>query len=353
MDYQGRMSRLQSAMAERGTDALLIGLASRQAVNYMTGARVMVLSLVVGRDDYVAYAASTEYDEVAEYYPELPLKPMTRFSFAEIVDQLRAWKVKRLGLESGAPHSIYSALASALPETELNTDGDLVDELQRTKDADEIALMRKASAINDQAMEQIQGFLEPGVEEREVAAEATYALHKLGAEHIGFLLVQFGSNSALCHCMPSERALKVGDLVLLDWGPVYQGYASDVTRTWVVGEPDAKQREIHALVRQAQEAALAAVKPGMPAREADAVARDVITAGGYGSAFHHRLGHGMNVGPELSQRSEAVLRVGDAFSIEPGIYIPGWGGVRVEDTVVLTERGGEPMDKITKDLLIL
>ena len=353
MNYQSRMTRLQQAMAARGTDAVLIGVAGRQSVNYLTGARVMALMLVIGRDEFVGFAASTEYAEVAEYYPELPLKPMTRFSFKEIIEQLLAWKVKRLGVEPGVPHSIYSALRNAMPDIELNTDADLVDDLQRIKDAEEIAIMRKASAINDQAMEHIQSYLEPGVEEREVAAEAVYALHKAGADHIGFLLVQFGSNSALSHCMPTERALKVGDLVLLDWGPIYRGYASDVTRTWVVGEPDARQREIHALVRQAQEAALAAVRPGMSAREADAVARDIIVAGGYGSEFHHRLGHGMNVGPELSQRSDAVLEVGNAFSIEPGVYIPGWGGVRVEDTVVLTERGGEPMDKITKDLLVL
>jgi len=353
MDYQGRRGKLQQAMADKDIDAMIVGLAGRQGVNYLSGARVMALLLVISRTEYVAFAAPTEYAEVAEYYPELPLKPMTRFSFKEIAAQLAAWKVKRLGLESGVPYSWFASLQGSLGDVEVTPAGDLLEALQRIKDEEEIALMRKASAINDEAMRQIQSYLKPGVTEREIAIEADYRLRKIGADHISFLLVQFGSNSALPHHMPGDRKLQEGDFVLLDWGPVYQGYASDVTRTWVVGQPDRKQREIHALVKRAQESALAAVRPGMLAKEADAVARDVITAGGYGEAFIHRLGHGMNVGPVLTPDSEEVLEAGMAFSIEPGVYLPGWGGVRVEDTVVLMEQGGEAMDRITKELVVL
>jgi Xaa-Pro aminopeptidase len=313
----------------------------------------MAGALLVGRDTHVFFAAPTEYAEVAEYYPQVPLKPMTRFTFIEIAQEIKDWGVETLGVESGLPHAQYQGLQDALPQVQITDDAELVDVLQRTKDADEIAIMRKASAINDAAMQQIQRYLEPGVTERQIAAEATYALHKEGADRISFLLVQFGSNSALPHAMPQNRMLREGDFILLDWGPVYRGYASDVTRTWVLGQPGARQREIHDLVRRAQMAALEAVQPGMKSREVDQVARDIITQGGYGEAFVHRLGHGMNVGPVLNPTSEEVLKVGDAFSIEPGVYLPGWGGVRIEDTVVLTETGGEAMDKLTKDLLVL
>lgn len=213
--------------------------------------------------------------------------------------------------------------------------------------------MRLASAINDAGMRHIRNYLKPGVTEQEIAIEAEYFLRRAGAEQIAFLLVQFGSNSALPHCLPTERKLRRGDLILLDWGPVYCGYPSDVTRTWVIGEPSAEQRRIHDLVRRAQEAALAALRPGMLGKEADAVARAIIAAEGYGEAFHHRLGHGMAVGPDLNPLSEDVLEVGTAFSVEPGIYLPGWGGVRIEDTVVMTEEGGEALDHIEKELLVL
>jgi Xaa-Pro aminopeptidase len=353
MDYAARMQKLQKAIAARGLDALLLGLTGPQAAAYLTGAQVMVLMLLVSPTEHVAFAASTEYDEVAERYPQLPLKFMTRFSLREIVEQLRAWGVKRLGFEAGASYAAYMGLRQALPEIELIPAGDLVEGMQRIKDAEEIALMLRASAINDAAMEQIKASLKPGVSEREIAIQAEHLLKQGGADHIEFLLVQFGSNSALCHYTPRERRLKPGDLVLLDWGPVYQGYASDVTRTWVLGEPTAKQREIHALVRRAQESALAAVRPGKLAKEIDAVAREIITAAGFGKAFHHRLGHGMNVGPDLNPASEERLEAGMAFSIEPGVYLPGWGGVRVENTVVVTPTGGEAMDRITKELLVL
>lgn len=353
MDYEGRRARLGALMAERNVDALLLGIASAQSVNYLTGVQVMVSQLLVSQDDYVVFAACTEFFEVQQYYPDEPLRFLTRFTFNEVAEQLRAWGVKRLGVESGVPFAAHAGLKQAVPEIEITLDGDLVNMLQRTKDEAEIALMRHASEINDQAMLLIQSYLKPGVTERQIAAEAYAKLIKLGADHIGFLLVQFGPNAALSHCTPTDRALREGDFVLLDWGPVYRGYASDVTRTWVVGQPTDKQRQIHALVREAQERALAAVKPGMLAKEADKVARDVITAGGYGEAFVHRLGHGMNVGPVLTPTADEPLQVGDAFSIEPGVYLPGWGGVRIEDTVVLTQAGGVPMDRITKDLLIL
>jgi Xaa-Pro aminopeptidase len=174
-----------------------------------------------------------------------------------------------------------------------------------------------------------------------------------GAEAIRFLVVQFGSHSARPHFYPTDRPLQVGDWVLMDWVPIYKGYASDVTRTVVVGRADARQREVYRLVQAAQQAGLAGVRAGATGDEVDARARRIITDGGYGDAFGHSLGHGINEGPSLDVGSSDVLQPGMVVTVEPGIYLPGWGGVRIEDTVVVREEGVEVLPHTSKDLVVI
>jgi Xaa-Pro aminopeptidase/Xaa-Pro dipeptidase len=198
----------------------------------------------------------------------------------------------------------------------------------------------------------------PDVREDELAVELEYRMRRGGAERAAFeTIVASGPRSALPHGRASDRRLRRGDLVTFDFGAVVGGYHSDCTRTLVLGPASAEQRTIYALVRDALEAAEAGIRPGMTGRQADALARERIAAAGYGDAFGHGLGHGVGLavheGPTLSPREEAVLPPGAVVTIEPGVYRSGWGGVRVEDLVVLEEAGPRRLGGLPRDLLEL
>lgn len=233
-----------------------------------------------------------------------------------------------------------------------------LDRLRWRKDPDEVDLIGRAARIADGAFTEILPEVRPGVREDELAAELEYRMRRAGAERAAFeTIVASGPRSALPHGRASDRRLRRGDLVTFDFGAVVGGYHSDCTRTLVLGPASAEQRTIYALVRDALEAAEAAIRPGMTGRQADALARKRIAAAGYGDAFGHGLGHGVGLtvheGPTLSPREEAVLPPGAVVTIEPGVYRSGWGGVRVEDLVVLEEAGPRRLGGLPRDLLEL
>lgn len=254
--------------------------------------------------------------------------------------------------------SLYESWKEKLAPVELVGVEGLVEGLRRIKDADEIQRMHKAQEITDEAFRRVLDFIRPGISERDVSLELEFTMKKLGADGLAFeIIAASGPRSALPHGQGTERVLQSGDLLTLDFGCEYQGYCSDMTRTVMVGEPDEKQREIYELVLEAQKAGVEAVRPGASGREVDRVCRDIIAAKGYGEAFSHGTGHGVGLmvheGPGLSTRSEDVLAPGMVVTIEPGIYLPGWGGVRIEDMVLVTETGHEVFGKSPKDLIVL
>lgn len=231
------------------------------------------------------------------------------------------------------------------PLTLAPTEG-LVNQLRRKKSQAELALIRKAVAITDRAWAQLGTELVPGKTETEIVAIFEYLQRKLGAEGASFpTIVASGSRSALPHGAPGARKLEPGDLMVLDGGALYGGYCSDFTRTVVVGKPTAQQMDLYNLVLEAQEAALAGMRPGMTGKEVDAIARQVITKAGYGENFGHGLGHSLGLAiheaPRLAATDETVLEPGVVYTVEPGVYLPGWGGIRLEDVVVVTEDGIE------------
>jgi Xaa-Pro aminopeptidase len=229
--------------------------------------------------------------------------------------------------------------------------------LRRTKSAVEIERIARACVITDAVTETVMSEVRAGQSELAVAVTIGVAIAKYGAAPAFETLVQSGLNSAEPHHNPSADVLEPGDLVLLDFGAALEGYRADTTRIAVVGEPSARQMEIHSLVLKAHDAAIDAVRAGVTAGEVDSAARDVIEAAGLGDYFFHRVGHGLGLEaheePSLDPGSDTVLESGMVFTIEPGIYIHGWGGVRIEDDVVVEAAGCRVLTKADRNLRVI
>lgn len=215
-----------------------------------------------------------------------------------------------------------------------------IEEIRTIKTQEELALIQRASEISQEAFWKTLELIRPGMTEREIAAELDYRMRKLGAERTSFATIAVaGANSSLVHGEPGNYRLQKGDFLLMDFGCVYQGYCSDMTRTVGVGSVSEKQKEIYRIVKEAQQAALEMIKPGVPFRDADRVARQIIEDAGYGERFGHSLGHGVGLEiheqPTLSPKAEGVLQPGMAVTVEPGIYLEGEFGVRIEDLLVV------------------
>lgn len=255
--------------------------------------------------------------------------------------------------------SLHAAevLTSRSAVSELVDVGPQLRQLRLIKQPNEISKLLRAAAITDAATEEAMTRMRAGQSEVEIALMLGAVIGELGGELAFESLVQSGSNSALPHARPSNRKLEVGDFVLLDFGAGFEGYKADTTRMAVVGEPSARHREIHQLVLDAHDAAIDAVRAGLTTGEIDAAARRVIEAAGHGEHFFHRVGHGLGLevheDPSLDPGSQTVLEPSMVFTIEPGIYIPGWGGVRIEDDVVVEETGCRMLTKADRSLRVI
>jgi len=253
--------------------------------------------------------------------------------------------------------SAAEVITSRTGASELVDVGPEIRRLRLTKHPDEIEKLVRAAAITDAAGEEVIARLRAGQKEIDVALMIGSAIGELGGTLSFGSLVQTGPNSALSHAVPSSRKLAHGDFVLLDFGAAFDGYKADTTRMAVVGEPSARHREIHELVLAAHDAAIEAVRPGVTTGDVDAAARRVIDAAGFGDKFFHRVGHGLGLevheDPSLDPGSRTVLEPGMVFTIEPGVYIAGWGGVRIEDDVVVEEGGCRVLTKSDRSLRVI
>ena len=267
--------------------------------------------------------------------------------------------IKKMAFErQHVTFEMYEKLSKALPEVELIPTSGLVEDLRSIKDEEEIGCIRKAAKFADEAFVEILKYIKPGVSEKDIERELQYLIKKQGADDVGFpSIVASGKRSSLPHAIPSDKKIEYGDFVTLDFGAMYKGYRSDMTRTIIVGAADDKQREIYEILKAAQVAASKAIKAGVPCKVADASARDYIINAGYGDNFGHGLGHGVGLDiheePYLSHSSEKTLEAGNIVTVEPGIYLPNWGGVRIEDTVVVCENGIEVMTNSSKELIVI
>lgn len=234
---------------------------------------------------------------------------------------------------------------------------DMVEALRAVKSEVEIERLRQAVRITDEAFASFREWVRPGVTEREAAWELEKAMRERGAEALSFpIIMASGPNGAMAHARPGGRLLRPGEPIVIDMGAVYEGYCADMTRTICLGPADERFWEIYRLVQQAQERAEAGIRAGLPGVEADRLAREVIETGGYGEQFGHGLGHAVGLvvheTPRLGQLSEDILPAGAVVTVEPGIYLPGWGGVRIEDLVVVREEGAEILTQSTKDPIV-
>jgi len=230
--------------------------------------------------------------------------------------------------------------------------------LRAVKDSSEIAHIRKAIRIATGALQSTLAAIRPGVCELDVAVELEYAMRKKGAEGPSFdTIIASGPNSALPHARPGRRKIRAGDFMVVDYGAVSGGYHSDETCTFVIGRAGKRHEKLNALVKEAHDRALEAVRPGALCRDVDAAARTVIEQAGYGPLFSHGTGHGLGLdiheAPRLSALSKAVLEEGMVITIEPGIYLPGFGGIRVEDTILVTREGARVLTEFSKELQVI
>lgn len=353
-----RLQKLRGVLAERQLDGIIISKPENRA--YLSGFTGTAGWLLITPD---RACLVTDFRYAQQAQSQAPafevLKPDNSAEglIAGICDEQG---VKRLGFEGDyLTVDAYNGLIQVHAGRELVSCAGLVERLRLIKDEAEVAIMQRAADIADEAWSHIQSYIKPGVVERELAVELEYKMKKLGAEGLAFdIICASGVRSSLPHGRASDKVVEAGDLVTFDFGALYQGYCSDMTRTVMVGDPSAQQRAIYETVLEAQIRGVAACKPGMTGRELDDVCRDYIKEKGYGENFGHGTGHGVgrfiHEGPKVSVRGEHdVLAPGMVLTIEPGIYLPGWGGVRIEDMVLVTDSGCRRLSQSPKDLIIL
>ncbi|RST98080.1 peptidase M24 family protein [Vagococcus vulneris] len=351
-----RVENLRSQMKIDGIEAFLI--TNPYNLRYLTGfTGTTGLALITLDNAY--FITDFRYTEQAVaqckgYQIEKNIGPILNKA-GEIVESAA---VKNLAFEESHLTFDKFVVLETLLEQELIPVSGMIEELREVKDADEIAITKQACQIADQAFEHILTYIKPGLTEIEVANELDFFMRSKGASGVSFTtIVASGLRSAMPHGVASDKVIEQGDFITIDFGCYYNGYVSDMTRTISLGEPSEKLKEIYQIVLGAQERVLEAAKPGMTGIELDAVARDYITEHGYGEAFGHSTGHGIGLeiheGPNVSKVADKAFVPGNIITNEPGIYLPGIGGVRIEDDMLITENGMERLTHSPKELIIL
>ncbi|TFD92256.1 Xaa-Pro peptidase family protein [Jeotgalibacillus sp. R-1-5s-1] len=350
-----KLEKLRKELAGKADGMLITSTYNRRYLTNFTGSAGAVL---ISADEAV-FITDFRYTEQAEEqgqgFTVITHKgPITE----EIASQCKRLGIKKLGIESD--HLVLSTYRSyeKTIDAELVPLSGVIEKIRLIKTDSEIKILKEAADIADAAFKHILDFIQPGKSEIEVSNELEFFMRKAGAVSSSFdIIVASGHRSALPHGVASDKIIEKGDFVTLDYGALHKGYVSDMTRTLAVGEPDAKLKEIYQVTLDAQLKAMDGIRPGMTGKEADALARDYIASKGYGEYFGHSLGHGIGLevheGPGLSFRSDIVLEENMIVTVEPGIYLPGIGGVRIEDDTVLTADGNETLTHSTKELLIL
>jgi Xaa-Pro aminopeptidase len=352
-----RISALIAKLKIGDLDALLITKPENRS--YISGFTGSSAFIIAGQDKpYLV----TDFRYVEQAHSQSPGYTVVRHEQAAsdaIRDVATAAGYRRIGFEKDhLTFALHQTLCEKLTGVELVPTEGLVEGLRAIKDQSEIALMRRAAAIADAAFLKVLAIAKTGMTETDLAVELEFQMRRAGSAKVPFdIIVASGPRSSLPHGRASDRVIGEGDFVTVDWGATYAEYCSDCTRTVVFGRADDRQREIYSIVQEAQRTALDAIRAGLKGMEADAMARDLITARGFGEYFGHGLGHGVGRAvhelPGVGIRSEGILEPGHVVTVEPGIYIPDWGGVRIEDLVVITPQGREVLTSVTKELLVL
>lgn len=350
-----RIDKLNSFMNEKGLDAVIV--LSDYNRRYLSGFTGTSGALVITPQERYLVTDFRYIDQASNQAPDFEIVNRSQGLIPEVVALLEQLKVGKVGFEGHiVSYDTYLELNKA--QFSLESISDAIEDIRAVKDQNEIETIKKAAEIVDKTYEYILSIAKVGMTEQELKAELESKMLHLGASGPSFdTIVASGYRGALPHGVASDKKIEEGDMITLDFGAYYNGYVSDITRTFAVGQPDPKLVEIYNIVLEAQQTAVDKIKAGMTGKEADAIARDIIAEHGYGEYFGHSTGHGIGLEiheqPMLARTVDTKLVPNNCVTVEPGIYIEGLGGIRIEDDILITENGNEVFTKCTKDLIIL
>lgn len=356
------LSKLRNKFDETGIEAIII----TDAINrrYLSGFSGSAGLLLITKDEAILFTDFRYFERAREeapdfiiYEPQVTKNNGVKSGLLDFVaGELKKREIKSLGFESSSiSYHYYNELQKKFDFLNLIPVGNLIVTIREIKTPLEIEYIKRASSIADEAFKKTMPYLLPGVKESEIRAHLNYFIQLLGGFKESFdIIIASGPRSAMPHAMTSQEIIKEHDLIILDFGASYNGYCSDCTRTIIIGEPDERQKNIYNLVEEGQKIALSMVKPGIPCKELDMAVRKFFEASGYKEEFGHSLGHGVGLvlheGPAMNSLNEGLLEPGMVLTVEPGLYFQGWGGVRIEDMVVITENGFEVITGIPHSL---
>jgi len=360
MNHTARIQALKQKLQSNNLEAFV--LASQESsdgpnMRYLTGFKGSFGIAIITADKSLFFTNGIYMEAAKSQLPHMEVHTIKNMeSLPETIIDLG---LKQVGLN--APNvslAYYNHLKSAAPDVDFVACDDLVAELRQTKDAEEIENIRKAQKLTDKTFAHILNFMKPGMTEKEIAWEMEMFMRKNGSDGLAFTsIVASGPNSSLPHHETGDRTIQANEFVLFDFGAKWDGYCSDMSRTVCIGTPSDKQVEVYNLVLQAQEASLDAIRAQTEGELADQAGRTIIEHGGFGENFGHGTGHGVGLeiheAPSLSNVRKSTLPEGAVVTVEPGIYLEGWGGVRIEDLAVVTSNGIENLTKTPKALLTL
>lgn len=353
---QTRINRVVAALGEQELDGLLV--ARPENCFYLSGFTGDAGALLITAGQTYLLTDFRFIEQAREQSPHLEIIKITTNLADVLTDLVGRLKLSALGFEGDyITYQFYATLQDKLSSVALHAVEGVVEQLRQVKEQSELVAVQEAMSLLDEGFRHICGFIKPGVSERAVALELETHMRLRGAEKTAFpFIIASGYRAALPHGEASAKTINPGEVVTMDFGVVVNGYHSDMTRTVALGAPTEPMREVYPLVLAAQQAGLSAVKAGVPASSVDQAAREVIVAGGYGEYFGHGTGHGVGLAvherPSLSARDDTVLLPGMVVTVEPGIYLPGVGGVRIEDSVVVEQDGCRLLTRAPKDRLI-
>lgn len=356
MTVNSRLQKLRRKLAEKEIDAILVSQPENRY--YLSGFDGTAGWLLITAQKAILITDFRYVEQAKTQSPNYEIFRITGGITESLPGLAGDLNVKNLGFEAGnitftTHHRLKIALSKKHIPVKLVPVNSLPESLRAIKEPDEIELIKKAVRIADAAYEQIEGIIQAGMTEKQVAWEIEKYLRENGSQAVPFeIIVASGPNSALPHARPSERIINPGEPVLIDMGARFAGYTSDLSRTIYFGTPDDNFRKVYQAVLDAQLAAMSIINEGMTGEQADSSARTIIEKAGYGGAFGHALGHGIGLAPHelprLGPGSTEPLTAGMVFTVEPGIYLPGWGGVRIEDTLMMENGKAKLLSKARK-----
>ncbi len=353
-----RIKKLREKLDQENLDLLLV--TSLTNIRYLCGFTGSNGVLLVSKDNAIFLTDFRYKEQVKKEVKGAEIKIAQRELFSTLtdIDLLKGKRIKAGFEEKYLSFQLYQRLKTLLPQVLWVPTENLVESLLVIKDQEEIKRIKKAAEISAKAFDEILPFFRPGTKESDIAAELEYRIKRNGGEGSAFEpIVASGLRSAMPHARASSKMLRKGEFVTLDFGALYEGYVCDITRTLVLGNATSRQKKIYDLVLKAQSKAIDNARPGMKGFELDKVGRDIIKKAGYQEYFGHGLGHGIGLlvhdSPGVGTKSQEVLKPGMVITIEPGVYIPGWGGVRIEDDVLITRNGCKILTHIDRELLEL